>query len=381
MYRTLADGPATLTVFDPRFQLDFENDNLFDVYATAVAEYTKRALTNSDDKLKAMNGLFNLLEYPFRGPFHFGVPTTLFDVGLLWMPVHASSRSNMQFPSWSWAGWSGAARYAMNGSMNNMCECTISQATIESKNGVKLCSEIDYIDQYSFFQGENDNQWKRQFDEETLEIHYELLEAESYQYRYPRPLSTVAEDVRRHLKHENSGVLKIHGMTGIFRLTDKHVDMYVPWSTCRPGHHQQCHLAVLDTKGQVAGVIFVDGRTAPQLMNQSHKFLALSRSTLYRTDIDAAWDDETNSFRSWTHPLSGLPEELEEDGELINEFGFEISRSECFGKEFNARVFWPVLNVLLLSELKNGVVERVGIGKIHVDAFFPIAKKETIMLC
>jgi len=43
-------------------------------------------------------------------------------------------------------------------------------------------------------------------------------------------------------------------------------------------------------------------------------------------------------------------------------------------------VFWPAVNVLLLSEEKKGVVERLGVGKIHIDAFQPVAAQEQILL-
>jgi hypothetical protein len=377
--RTMADGPATMTLFDRRFQFDFENDDLFSIYAIAVAEYTKRALTNSDDKMKVVDGLLNLLQRPFRGPFLFGIPTKLFDIGLLWIPTSHSNRRNMQFPSWSWAGWSGGVRYAQLATTTNICECTVPQATIESRNGAKLCSEPECA--YLSLQDERNSQWKRQIDEETEAIYYTLPESDGYQYRYPRPLSKATENDRRHLTHENSRILKVDAMTSMFRLTDMHADMFLPMSTCFQGDHQQCYLSVHDSQGHVAGAIWIDKSTAHQLVNQNHKFLALSRSTLYRNEADVAWDDETKSFRPWNSFQSGVYKDtFDEDDEITNSLGQNISNSACFGGEFDINTPWPLLNVLLLSEPQNGVVERVGIGQIHVDAFLPAAKKETIML-
>jgi hypothetical protein len=374
----MSDDSATLTLFDARYQLELENQNLFDVYAMAVAEYTNRCFTDPADKLKALNGLLNRLAGPFRGSFFFGLPTTVFDVALLWKPVGACSRDSKEFPSWSWAGWNGPVRYAMRDSMSNLCECSVSQATIESSNDVRLCSEISDVERR-----EEDiiGEWKRFLDEETLAIHYTVSDA---QYQYPRPLAALAEDEILMLAQEDTGVLKIHAMTASFLLSKTHTKMFVLWSTCREGRHQQCHLSVLDEKSRVAGTVFVDGRIAPQLQNRKHKFLALSRCTLNRLDIDPSWDDETNSFRSWTHPSSGVRGGTEDYLENIRGIknGTEKRRQkEHFDEEhFNDHVFWPVLDVLLLSEPQNGIVERVGIGKMHVDAFFPVAKQECILL-
>ncbi|KAF2812161.1 HET-domain-containing protein, partial [Mytilinidion resinicola] len=95
----------THTVLDPLARLDLENRNIWDVYAIAVAEYTRRSLTDPMDKLRALSGILNYLQQPFGAPFLCGIPSTLFDVGLLWKPLGLCSRNNSIFPSWSWAGW------------------------------------------------------------------------------------------------------------------------------------------------------------------------------------------------------------------------------------------------------------------------------------
>lgn len=48
---------------------------------------------------------------------------------------------------------------------------------------------------------------------------------------------------------------------------------------------------------------------------------------------------------------------------------------------FDARIWWPAINVSLLSQPnENGVVERVGIGRIHVTAFKAVEKHAEILL-
>ena len=87
------------------------------VYTNCVPLYTARILTNRKDVLAAFNGICNLMEKTMQAPFIFGLPSSHFDMALLWQPQSALKRrkpkddkeraeySGMQFPSWSWCGW------------------------------------------------------------------------------------------------------------------------------------------------------------------------------------------------------------------------------------------------------------------------------------
>ncbi|KAF4968196.1 hypothetical protein FSARC_4386 [Fusarium sarcochroum] len=86
-------------------------------YAHCVALYTVRELYEPFDILAAFSGMCKLIEQTIRAPFVFGLPTSHFDLALLWQPVGKSSRlekasvsddpkyKDMRFPSWSWCGW------------------------------------------------------------------------------------------------------------------------------------------------------------------------------------------------------------------------------------------------------------------------------------
>ena len=87
------------------------------VYTKCVPLYTARILTNRKDVLAAFNGIYNLMEKTMQAPFIFGLPSSHFDMALLWQPQSALERrkpkddkeradyNGMQFPSWSWCGW------------------------------------------------------------------------------------------------------------------------------------------------------------------------------------------------------------------------------------------------------------------------------------
>lgn len=381
------DGSAVMAPSDVRYHLNLHDGPLFDIYATAVAEYTYRELTSQEDKLRAFGAVLNILVEAFRGPFLFGLPSTVFDVGLLWVPKGACARSNDKFPSWSWAGWDGPVEFAMGDSMTNLCECTVGQVDIETSRKVRLCSRISRLartqTQWTEKRGEV---WRRHIDQETLSCYYTLTneQGEGYPYRYPRPLKAIGDDEAEKLAAEDLGCLKITGLSACFTVTGQHSRSHALFSTCKEGRHEQCRLDVFDDQDRRVGTVSVDGRVVPQLCGKSNQFLAIARSTLCRMDVDPSWDEETTSFRCWTHPESGNTSELDDNaGLLVNENGINILKDrEAFDiKHFNKNIFWPVFDVLLMTDRDNGAVERLGIGKIHVDAFLSIANESCVLLC
>lgn len=91
------------------------------VYMNFVCLYTSRNLTKPRDILAAFNGVSNLMRKNLGAPFIFGLPSSHFDLALLWEPEKALKRrrprkndekgkaefNGMEFPSWSWCGWWG----------------------------------------------------------------------------------------------------------------------------------------------------------------------------------------------------------------------------------------------------------------------------------
>ena len=89
------------------------------VYVNFVSLYTSRSLTKPRDILAAFNGVSNLMRKKLGAPFIFGLPSSHFDLALLWEPEKVLKRrrpgkhdekgkaefNGMEFPSWSWCGW------------------------------------------------------------------------------------------------------------------------------------------------------------------------------------------------------------------------------------------------------------------------------------
>ncbi|KAH9879409.1 hypothetical protein J1614_002849 [Plenodomus biglobosus] len=86
-------------------------------YAHCVSLYTLRELYHPLDILAAFSGMCKLMESTMQAPFTFGLPTSHFDLALLWEPVDFltpldSAKAeddpkykDLKFPSWSWCGW------------------------------------------------------------------------------------------------------------------------------------------------------------------------------------------------------------------------------------------------------------------------------------
>jgi hypothetical protein len=89
----------------------------FWVYMKVVELYTVKLLTRENDVLAAFSGMSNVMEQTMRAPLTFGLPTSHFDLALLWDHLaHLIRRSSLSlvgdaghhsFPSWSWTGWTG----------------------------------------------------------------------------------------------------------------------------------------------------------------------------------------------------------------------------------------------------------------------------------
>jgi hypothetical protein len=94
------------------------------VYMNCMSRYSQRQLTQAKDILAAFNGVSNLIGDVMQASFIFGLPSSHFDLALLWQPLRAVSRrvpgekedfGDFIFPSWSWCGWKdGSMSYHSN---------------------------------------------------------------------------------------------------------------------------------------------------------------------------------------------------------------------------------------------------------------------------
>ncbi|KAH7043819.1 heterokaryon incompatibility protein-domain-containing protein [Macrophomina phaseolina] len=107
-------------------------------YMNCIPLYSSRDLTKSGDIIAAFNGVANHIENALDSPLIFGLPSSHFDLALLWIPMGVAERREregkegseqkgvyqrreQEFPSWSWCGWRGATMDYLANSMIDDC--------------------------------------------------------------------------------------------------------------------------------------------------------------------------------------------------------------------------------------------------------------------
>ena len=111
------------------FRFQVRQHKAFAAYVQLVEKYTLRKLSYESDILDAFSGLFAVLNEYFESDIISGLPASVMDLALLWAPAARLSRRgcklltmeniefdlgqvNRNFPSWSWAGWTGPIDYS-----------------------------------------------------------------------------------------------------------------------------------------------------------------------------------------------------------------------------------------------------------------------------
>ena len=111
------------------FRFDVRQHKAFAAYVKLVEKYTLRKLSYESDILDAFSGLFAVLNEYFESDIISGLPASVLDLALLWAPAARLPRRgcklltmenkdfdlgqvNRNFPSWSWAGWTGPIDYS-----------------------------------------------------------------------------------------------------------------------------------------------------------------------------------------------------------------------------------------------------------------------------
>ncbi|OHE92059.1 hypothetical protein CORC01_12640 [Colletotrichum orchidophilum] len=111
------EAPPTLT---PRSQYRLGISPEF--YYRMVTEYTSREMSHTDDRVNGFKGILNVIEKvpEYKNVFAWGAwAKDLLAFSLLWQPRQELTRVSkyksdppiLIYPSWSWAGWTGAVRF------------------------------------------------------------------------------------------------------------------------------------------------------------------------------------------------------------------------------------------------------------------------------
>lgn len=90
----------------------FTNEEMISDFFNIIDRYSRRKLTYETDVLPAISGVLALISDSHGWNFLAGFPAHLLHLSFLWHPSRGGLLiRNSAFPSWSWAGWTGATSW------------------------------------------------------------------------------------------------------------------------------------------------------------------------------------------------------------------------------------------------------------------------------
>lgn len=347
-----------------------------DMYDSCILNYTCRKLSYGDDILNAFAGILNFLSVKLGSLMAYGLPCSTFDFSLLWEPVQALERRH-KFPSWSWAGWTGAV-YMQTG--------CVDIRSIEALD--KWLTEHTWIpweycepDQGEHLQTQNSSHSSGSDEEKPL---LDLLDYEKQPHTIPpRFLWThspgsrlpLTEGLQHYSRNDfpaikpspkNQGsVLHFWTLSANFRISSKDI------KNTEPGENL-CLFGIYDAKGVLSGQIELNNDirgTAIDNRSADCEFIALSDTKSENNlevnyeDIIATYADDINNVNT------AIPQAdaLEGSDTTVARAPYVARMSVIDCKP--TRNGWDYYNVLLIERGEDNVASRVGLGKIHRLAF------------
>ncbi|EGU74429.1 hypothetical protein FOPG_09890 [Fusarium oxysporum f. sp. conglutinans race 2 54008] len=406
---------------------------LWEAYAHAVDAYTKRNMTWQSDAVNAFIGIADLIRRGTNTKFWHAMPEFALTRSLLWYPKEPLSRRRSPdgktlFPSWSWAAWQGHVAYRGRGFHNAVCYAPASM--IMWLKSATVDEFMETFVQVERTQEEIDER-RQQAENSRLLLHktdlWSLLHIDCYEHgwavehnedrnqhlfvheaypgmRFEFPINLPDEPIVE-LPFEDTLYFRAKAVS--VRLCDKPSESYLASpiqdnfiqigvnDEDRSANNRRPWQRILYHQGYRAGSLSLNvslehiniPSTAEEVQNSPVKYIlvAISRDSLPYVapppiGWEMYWDGDPMRMQyeilqeEWLQ-RSRLPEGPDESvkpsTEKVNETGdprWDMGR-------FGTTSVLDVCNVLLLREAKDGVSERVGVGKINYSAFF-IAKPE-----
>lgn len=306
----------------------------------------------------------------------YGLPCSTFDFSLLWEPVQSLERRR-EFPSWSWAGWTGAV-YMQNGCVDIRSIEAIDEWLTEH---TWIHWEHCELDQGEQLHTQNSPQSNGVDEEKPL---LNLLDCRKQPNTIPpRFLWTHSLGSRLPLKKglehdsrndfpaiktspKNQGpVLHFWTLSANFRISSKDIN------NIEHGENL-CIFGIYDAKGVLSGQIELNDDirgSAIDDLSAICEFIALS-DTKSENDSEANYEDIIATYVDDTDDGNAAVSQTD---------AFEESDRTVASAPYVARMTvidckptrngWDYYNVFLIERGNDNVASRVGLGKIHRLAF------------
>jgi hypothetical protein len=380
-------------VADDPYRIQLKKAVNLNIYAKMVREYTSRRLIYKSDIENAFGGISKIISVLFgSSEVVYGIPTAGLALGLLWRAESPGSLQRRQpdeeiidmttpwstpswplieewgsqkvakgvFPSWSWVGWVGKVEYP---DLKSLSERNISK--IEWLDPLNKLEQLpnEWFGRESPEWSSNDR-WIRQVMPD-YQIYYTQRGSDG-QHWFCHPMEPFIHNpipIDR-----DRGLLHIRTSTATFNVA--------PYQGVRSG---ACQYWLRDSQDRAAGVIALDGsweavsgrsRSSSHFHENSNHpdrpslyLRGRSRQTVTTAVVSQTTLKEGNTDPAWTPTLSGY---YGTPGSPSQNDGIDTRGAEAlFDKDvYPANICWCLYNVLVLNEGK-----RIGIGKIHIQAF------------
>lgn len=370
-------------------QLIISDGTLWDHYRNAVEGYTARELTYDKDIISAFQGILDYLRAGACTTHSFNLPVAEHDEALLWYPDPSNQNSlkakplqdtgasvcprRSGFPSWSWAGWKGRILYP-----SPRLEPAISAVTWLRKAGGNADGFVERNSEDLRFSKAQSNEWNHGLDWSGTQHVYEDPDAPGIKFPHPVDLGAPAQETNIPIDRFHCLNLMAHRIRVVMSGTKKYDDS-TSLRLCTEdmyGEGGETIKFLRDAEGYLAGAVE---------LSESFEVLEVEQDQLGLIALSRAEQNPaTPLFESKNHILSEL-DPLKWDPKS---FGNICSPKENLSSKASvkrargsiaegfvqwdfyrfARKVYPLYNVLLV-EWKDNVAYRIGIGKVHVDAF------------
>jgi hypothetical protein len=350
------------------------------IYSELVSSYTSRQMTNEADAIPAFTALSNVLGVEIFGnsPFVSGLPFSSIDAALLWRRCLGCEsckntsrglakrggtwyvKASPYAPSWSWAGWVGHVHYSswILASENPAWSVIPKVSWLEVKDGSQAKVTTWRSPSHSIMSG-----WMPTYrgytlwDEKSDVVYSQPVMSKDFENR------NLVHPVTRHL-HLEADVAEFIVAGKLFRglQSGRETGNYVYGDNIAFGGSSGDPLALHDCRNKFrCGVVYNDlalstlGIEMPCLAS----FIKLSQTTMSETfvmDPPHALDNVLSD--SSTREILSDSRDIKPD-KLHNFFDYE--KYDCSDR-------WCLYNVLMVC-WSGDVAFRIGVGKIHVEAF------------
>ncbi|TVY24045.1 hypothetical protein LHYA1_G007083 [Lachnellula hyalina] len=354
-------------------------------YQRTVESFVTRDLTYPGDMLNAFEGIAQKMRPIFRSKFLYGLPQTELEYCLLWEPWggHLRRRRDPEtgksmFPSWSWAGWMGPVRFHQ--------EEKLSRVKWVDESGEIFTSD-EYRAPTSADTKEKMLEWRNEWVEKRTSSGFRYFHHSSDPDSWFRnPTAPEAERRPEAQCAPETGHLRFWAKTDDLKFP---ADWQPPKDT---GNSPLWELKLADKKGYNFGYFRVPVELLPTLgmRGKSYGIVIITRSrhshshkeiravkkeplekppTLYSGDgaeLEKPWSEksleEYDDEKEITNEENFFPDELDSQ-DAMWDLGFDRRRYDAY-KPF------PLYEFLAVEYIE-GIAYRIGIGKMHIDAWQP----------